>query len=76
VTADTNQEPLSAGAADTQKETVEDIAEDLRPEIRLGHVEDNVTHVLEEQRDEAGAHPEAVMVENIRTLQADPFLTP
>ena len=62
MTADANQEPLSADPAETQEETVEDIAEDVRSEIRLGHVEDDVTHVLEERLDEAGVHlrPEKV----------------
>jgi hypothetical protein len=35
-------------------ETVESIAEDVRDDIRLGHVEDDVTHVLEDRLDEAG----------------------
>ncbi len=35
-------------------ETVEDIAEDVREDIKLGHIEDDVSHVLEERFDEAG----------------------
>jgi hypothetical protein len=43
-------------------ETAESIAEDVKDEIRLGHVQDDVTHVLEERFDEAGINlrPEAV----------------
>jgi len=35
-------------------ETVESIADDVRDEIRLGHVEDDVSHVLGERLEEAG----------------------
>lgn len=35
-------------------ETVEHIADEVRDEIRLGHVEDDVSHVLEERLDKAG----------------------
>ncbi|MFE4542986.1 hypothetical protein [Arthrobacter sp. NPDC056727] len=50
---------VAAGAADTSgnaegPQTVEDIAEEVRDEIRLGHVEDEVSHVLEERLDDAG----------------------
>lgn len=57
-----NQEPFAADPAESQEETVEEIAEDVRSEIRLGHVEDDVTHVLEERLEEAGVHlrPEKV----------------
>lgn len=43
-------------------ETVEHIAEEIRDEIRLGHVQDDVSHVLEERFEEAGINvrPEAV----------------
>lgn len=43
-------------------ETAESIAEDVKDEIRLGHVQDDVSHVLEERFDEAGIElrPEAV----------------
>ena len=43
-------------------ETPESIAEDVRDEIRLGHVQDDVSHVLEERFEEAGikARPEEV----------------
>lgn len=43
-------------------ETAESIAEEVKDEIRLGHVQDDVSHVLEERFDEAGIElrPEAV----------------
>jgi hypothetical protein len=43
-------------------ETAESIADDVRDEIRLGHVQDDVSHVLEERFEEAGIdlRPEAV----------------
>ncbi len=43
-------------------ETVEHIAEEVKDEIRLGHVQDDVSHVLEEKFEEAGIdlRPEAV----------------
>ncbi|MDQ0756648.1 hypothetical protein QFZ61_002635 [Arthrobacter sp. B3I4] len=43
-------------------ETVESIAEDVRDEIRLGHVQDDVSHVVEERLEDAGIdlRPEAV----------------
>ena len=43
-------------------ETAESIAEEVKDEIRLGHVQDDVSHVLEERFDEAGIslRPEAV----------------
>lgn len=42
-------------AAETDAtETVESIAEDVRDEIRLGHIEDDVSHVLEVRFDKAG----------------------
>ena len=67
MTADASPEPLSSkplssDPVETQEETAEAVAEDVRSEIRLGHVEDDVTHVLEERLDEAGVHlrPEKV----------------
>ncbi|MGN7199862.1 hypothetical protein [Arthrobacter sp. SAFR-044] len=43
-------------------ETPETIAEDVRHDIQLGHVQDDVSHVLEERFEEAGidARPEEV----------------
>lgn len=35
-------------------ETPESIADEVRDEIRLGHVQDDVSHVLEERFEEAG----------------------
>lgn len=42
-----------AGDAESP-DTVEDIAGEVRDEIRLGHVDDEVSHVLEERLDDAG----------------------
>lgn len=59
----------SAGAEDqgaqetaAGPETVERIADDLRDDVRLGHVQDDVSHVLEERLVEAGIEmrPEAI----------------
>ena len=44
----------SGGEVHESPETVEHIAEEVRDEIRLGHVEDDVSHVLEERLDKAG----------------------
>lgn len=57
-----NSTPVPAGAAENQSEqmetagpeTVERIADDLRDDVRLGHVQDDVSHVLEERLEEAG----------------------
>jgi hypothetical protein len=63
--ADTPDAPLddddSVEEADSA-DTVEHIAEDVRDEIRLGHVQDDVSHVLEERLEDAGIdlRPEAV----------------
>ncbi|MBT2566294.1 hypothetical protein J7I84_07245 [Arthrobacter sp. ISL-85] len=56
---DSNDE-IAAGA--DPHETPESIAEDIRREIQLGHVQDDVSHVLEERFEEAGieARPEEV----------------
>lgn len=35
-------------------ETVGRIAEDIRDDVRLGHIQDDVSHVLEERLEEAG----------------------
>lgn len=60
--ASPTEEPSSPDSLESQEETVEAIAEDVRSEIRLGHVEEDVTHVLEERLDDAGVHlrPEKV----------------
>jgi hypothetical protein len=50
VAADTAGTPEATVSSDT----VEDIAEEVRDEIRLGHVDDEVSHVLEERLDDAG----------------------
>jgi uncharacterized protein (DUF2267 family) len=43
-------------------EAVEQVAEEVRDEIRHGQIEDDVSHVLEERLDEVGVHlrPEVV----------------
>lgn len=41
-------------AREDSAETVERIADDIRDDVRLGHVQDDVSHVLEERLDEAG----------------------
>lgn len=62
MTAGTGGDTVAGDPEENQEETVEAIAEDVRSEIRLGHIEDDVTHVLEERLDEAGVHlrPEKV----------------
>ena len=52
--ADVAAEAADAGAGTDSPNTVEDIAEEVRDEIRLGHVEDDVSHVLKERLDGAG----------------------
>lgn len=52
--ADVAAEGAEAAGAAESPGTVEDIAEEVRDEIRLGHVEDEVSHVLEERLDDAG----------------------
>ena len=52
--ADVAAEAAGTPEATKSPETVEDIAEEVRDEIRLGHVDDEVTHVLEERLDDAG----------------------
>jgi hypothetical protein len=52
-TSDAPFDDASVEEVDTG-ETAESIAEDVRDEIRLGHVQDDVSHVLEERFEEAG----------------------
>ena len=47
-----DDDEIVEGVAHT--DTPESIAEDVRDEIRLGHVQDDVSHVLEERFEEAG----------------------
>jgi hypothetical protein len=56
---DGNDSMVAGTASD---ETPESIAEDVRHEIQLGHVQDDVSHVLEERFEQAGiqARPEDV----------------
>lgn len=51
--ADVEAEAADAAAGADSPSTVEDIAEEVRDEIRLGHVDD-VSHVLRERLDGAG----------------------
>ncbi|MCS5498004.1 hypothetical protein NY547_12210 [Cnuibacter physcomitrellae] len=48
------------GAAD--QDTIEDVTDEVRDDIRQGRIEDDVSHVLEERLDEVGVHlrPEVV----------------
>ena len=61
---DTGAETAGAPSGDDGAEEVDGVetAESIADEIRLGHVEDDVSHVLEERFDEAGIslRPEAV----------------
>jgi hypothetical protein len=41
-------------AAAAHVETPESIADEIKDEIHLGHIEDEVSHVLEERFEEAG----------------------
>jgi hypothetical protein len=41
-------------AEGSASESVEDIADEVREDIRLGHVDDDVSHVLEERLEGAG----------------------
>jgi hypothetical protein len=47
--ADVAAEAADDAAGTDSPNTVEGIAEEVRDEIRLGHVEDDVSHVLEER---------------------------
>lgn len=55
----------SATATPDVVDTVEDIAEDVREDIRLGHVEDDVSHVLKERLDEVGLHVSPDVVDDL-----------
>ncbi len=54
--ADTAGTPFDDETAEEVEhtETVESIAEEVRDDIRLGHVQDDVSHVLEQRFDKAG----------------------
>lgn len=52
--ADVAADAADAAAGTDSPTTVEEIAEEVRDEIRLGHVEDDVSHVLKERLDGAG----------------------
>jgi len=62
VTADDADRVRRTGDEDADHESVddeeliEDIADDVRTDILLGHVEDDVSNVLEERLEEVGLH--------------------
>lgn len=60
--ADFEGDPDDAGASG---KTIDDIAEEVRDDIHLGHIEDDVAHVLEERLKAAGI---VVRPEEIDTL--------
>ncbi len=53
---DTPDAPLDDDSVEeaSHTETPESIAEEVKDEIRLGHVQDDVSHVLEERFEEEG----------------------
>ncbi|MDF2050932.1 MULTISPECIES: hypothetical protein [unclassified Arthrobacter] len=53
---DTPDAPFDDDSAEdvSHTETPESIAEEVKDEIRLGHVQDDVSHVLEERFEEEG----------------------
>ncbi len=59
-------DPADADAGDdngaSDQETIEDVTDEVRDDIRQGRIEDDVSHVLEERLDEVGVHlrPEVV----------------
>lgn len=61
--------PLGSGDDDVDEidvaHTVESIAEDVREDIKLGHIEDDVSHVLEERFEEAGIEMRPEVVDDL-----------
>lgn len=51
-----------AGGGGADQETIEEVTDEVRDDIRQGRIEDDVSHVLEERLDEVGVHlrPEVV----------------
>jgi hypothetical protein len=49
-----NRDAGRIAGADDESEAVEQVVEEVRDDIRHGHVEDDVSHVLEERFHEAG----------------------
>ncbi len=46
-------------------EAVDQVIDEVRDDIRHGHVEDDVSHVLDERLDEAGMHLRPEVVEDL-----------
>lgn len=57
-----DREPGEVPFADDDTEALDQVVEEVRDEIRHGHVEDDVSHVLADRLDEAGVHlrPETI----------------
>ena len=57
-----NREHNDARGSDDEVEAVEHVVEEVRDDIRHGHVADDVSHVLEERLHEAGVdlRPEVI----------------
>lgn len=58
----TNTEPRIPPDDNDDAEAIEQVVEDVRDDIRHGHISEDVSHVLEERFDEAGIglRPEVV----------------
>ena len=57
-----HREPNGTAGGGDDTEAVEQVVDDVRDDIRHGHVEDDVSHVLEERLHEAGVdlRPETI----------------
>lgn len=62
---DFESDAAEATASPDAVDAVEKIAEDVREDIRLGHVEDDVSHVLKERLDEAGVRVSRAAVDDL-----------
>jgi len=62
---DFESDAAEATASPDAVDAVEKIAEDVREDIRLGHVEDDVSHVLKERLDEAGVRVSPAAVDDL-----------
>jgi hypothetical protein len=60
-----NEPEAAAVTATDAAEVVEEIAEDVREDIRLGHVEDDVSHVLKERLGEVGLQVSPDVVDDL-----------
>lgn len=63
--ADFKSDTTGEGTTGTPDEKLEGIAEQVRGDIQLGHVNDDVTNVLEQRIEEAGLE---VRPEDVETL--------